>query len=84
MRRFWFMNGCIQRIQAESDSRTLMLSSMAQAGGDTAKQYHQRLIVSIGEVYTFSNEFTGAEIMQTVKRDEIGFNELKMMAEQKI
>lgn len=84
MRRFWFMNSCIQRIQAESDLRMLTVSAMAQSSGDAAKNYHERLTLSIGDVYTFSDNFQRIEDLPNAKRDQAGFDDLKRMAAQKI
>ena len=76
IRRFWFMNGCIERIMAQLDLRALTVAAASQSG-EGAKQYREKLCLDMGEIYVM-NEFYDAPPVS--KRDEAGFQALKDMS----
>ncbi|MCL2874778.1 MAG: hypothetical protein FWF12_00490 [Betaproteobacteria bacterium] len=76
IRTFWFMNSNIERIQAQKDMRSLTVAVCGQ-GGETAQQFHERLIVEAGTVVRLK-----FDPMRNAHRDEAGFSALRDMAKQ--
>lgn len=70
---FWFMNNCIDRIEAKGDMRKLATAVAAQ-GGEGASEHHKRLVIEVGTVVK-------GRAAISVERDQAGFDELKALAE---
>lgn len=69
------MNGCIERIMAQLDMRALTVAAASQSG-EGAKQYREKLILDMGEVYVMNDYYDAPPVS---KRDEAGFQALKEM-----
>lgn len=67
IKRFWMMNGNIERVQAQRDIRTLSVVASAQSG-EMAQETRDGLLGEMGTVAISAPE-----------RDEQGFTELKDM-----
>lgn len=76
LKTFWFMNESIDRIQAQKDMRALTVANFGQATAESATQFRQHLLTEQGAVVKMKEEYP----MQ-VPRDDVGFAELKRMAE---
>lgn len=84
IRRFWFMNGCIERVAAQNDIRSLTIAAMAQSTGEAGRNYHDRLVLNVGEIYTYSDEYNSDKGLPNAERDQAGFEELKRIAAEQI
>jgi hypothetical protein len=73
IKTFWFMNQCIDRIQAQKDMRSLSVAVCGQGGGAAAQEYRKQLVIEQGDVFKLKVDPLNAE------RDEEGFAALKSM-----
>ena len=71
MRTFWFMNSCINRIQAERDMRNLTLTVSANSK-EAIREFKQSLEIELGDVMKTSRRMND-------ERDEVGIQKLRAM-----
>jgi hypothetical protein len=83
IRRFWLLHKCVDRLAAEADMRALYNAASAQ-GGEAFKEHSERLrervgdvVIMDGDVELDADEVTWERL--NVKRDQAGFDMLKMM-----
>lgn len=76
VKTFWLLHDSIDRISAKSDMRSLTVASCSQSG-ESATSHRERLILEIGTMVKLEVN----PILDAV-RDEVGFAELKSMANQ--
>ena len=87
LRVFWFMNQCVDRIEAQKDVRSVAVSRASQCSASDAKEFRDQLVIEAGTIVkleTLSQEKLIAKAALEEKRDDEGFAELRMMAGQKI
>ncbi len=74
IKTFWFMNQCIDRIEAHKDMRSLSVAVCGQGGGQAAQQHRERLVIEAGDVIKVK-----FDPIKTAVRDDEGFKALKEM-----
>lgn len=76
IRAFWFVSGCVERLQAGHDRRALVVANHA-AGQESAQELMERLAEQSPEPVKLTVE---AVIEASSQRDEAGVSRLKAMA----
>lgn len=49
LKTFWFLNSCIDRIQAQSDMRGLMLATVSQSP-EASRAHRDNLVIEVGAI----------------------------------